>query len=400
MSDINARRAVAEKALADGNGILRLEPAYVARNFIPPDFRLGISEEEGTCGDRGWICERWLASETEAANPIPVKDEGLGFLALEGERMSLAEAVQLISDDILSASYAAKHGAGLHRLAKLFDYGDRLPYHLHQMQHDAQKVGENSKEEAYFFPEGVDVGKHPETFLGCHPEIVAEGRMEETFLPHLVAFNDDRILMHAPAFKQFPGDGFQVPAGMLHGPGTALTFELQENSDVYSMWQALVGGRTLPKETLYKDVPPDEVEKYGELACIRQVDWATTGDPDLYAHRHTPPLLIDENAAGREEWIFYNSDKFSGKRLLVYPGQTWTSQDAGVYSIFVWQGSGTVDGHAVAAGESGQDELLVSHARATEAIAVTNTGGEPLEIWKYFGKGVNLDVPMLAQVAR
>ena len=37
-------------------------------------------------------------------------------------------------------------------------------------------VGANSKEEAYYFPEDVDLGPHPETFFGVHPYIVQRGQ--------------------------------------------------------------------------------------------------------------------------------------------------------------------------------------------------------------------------------
>ena len=52
MSNDPTRIALAEKAVEQGNGILRLEPAYVARMFIPPAFRLGLSEDEATVGER------------------------------------------------------------------------------------------------------------------------------------------------------------------------------------------------------------------------------------------------------------------------------------------------------------------------------------------------------------
>jgi len=39
-------RAAVEKALAAGNGILRLEPAWVARDFLPTGRRLGLKESE------------------------------------------------------------------------------------------------------------------------------------------------------------------------------------------------------------------------------------------------------------------------------------------------------------------------------------------------------------------
>ena len=58
------RRVIVEDALSRGNGILRLEPAWVARDFLPPGRRLGLPEEEYEAGERGWITERWLGSTT------------------------------------------------------------------------------------------------------------------------------------------------------------------------------------------------------------------------------------------------------------------------------------------------------------------------------------------------
>ena len=44
-SEVDKKREIVEGALAKGNGILRLEPAWVARDFLPPGRRLGLKEE-------------------------------------------------------------------------------------------------------------------------------------------------------------------------------------------------------------------------------------------------------------------------------------------------------------------------------------------------------------------
>ena len=80
---------------------------------------------------------------------------------------------------------------------------------------------------------------------------------------------------------------------------------------------------------------------------------------------------------------------------MVKPGQRFTSQDNGVYNILVWRGQGRYDGHDIEAGNFGWDELLVSHAKATQPIVVENTGSENLMIFKFFGPDINLDVPMI-----
>lgn len=392
----NKLREVVEQALARGNGILRLRPAWVARDFLPPGRRLGLREEEYDVGERGFICERWLASVTHADNRIGPPDEGLSYLALDsGEQITLKEAVEVAGPSILGAEYARTH-KGLGRLAKIYDFGARIPYHIHQRKEDAALLGHNSKEEAYYFPEGLDVGPHPETFFGVHPYIV-EQKKTDLLLPYLVEWKDDLILRHSRAYLLVPGEGFHLPSGVLHAPGTAVTIELQEDSDVFAMLQALVAGKIISKDLLFKDVHPERRAQRGERAVLDQIDWAISGDPYFYENRHTPPVPVTETPqpGGEEHWIYYNTTKFSGKRLIVKPGQTFTSLDKGVYNILVWQGEGRVDGHPVKAGDFERDELLVSHARATTPMTIENTGHSDLMIIKFFGPDINLDVPMI-----
>lgn len=392
----HSKRELVEEALARGNGIFRLEPAWVARDSGPAGGRLGLREDQVAVGERGWISERWLASTTRADNRVGPDDEGLSYLALEGmERMTLREAVEVAGPSILGADYARSH-KGLGRLAKLFDYGDRIPFHLHQGKEAAALVGRNPKEEAYYFPEDVDLGTHPETFFGVHPSIV-ERKEYEILLPHLVEWKDDRILKHSRAYQQVPGEGFHVPAGVLHAPGTALTLELQEDSDVFAVLQAMVGGEILSKELLYKDVRPEDRERYGERVILSQVNWEVSGDPYFWENRRTWPQPVEgsQQEGGEEHWIFYNTTKFSGKKLVVGPGQEYRTVERGVYSLLVWRGEGRYDAHEIEAGHFGRDELLVSHPRATEPIVIENTGPGDLVIFTFFGPELQPDVPMI-----
>jgi hypothetical protein len=63
--------------LAEGGGVLRLGPAFVARDLVPPGRRLGLSEDAYELGERGYLCERWLGSTTKADNRIGPPGEGL-----------------------------------------------------------------------------------------------------------------------------------------------------------------------------------------------------------------------------------------------------------------------------------------------------------------------------------
>jgi len=39
-------------------GLLPMKPCWVARDFLPPGRRLGLSAAEYSAGERGFICER------------------------------------------------------------------------------------------------------------------------------------------------------------------------------------------------------------------------------------------------------------------------------------------------------------------------------------------------------
>ena len=390
------KQLIVEKALENGNGVLNLKPAWVARDFLPPGKRLGLKESEYNVGKRGFICERWLASVTLADNAVSPDDEGLSYLETHSnEEITLKTAVEEAGDLIMGREYSKTH-KGLGRLCKIYDFGARIPYHIHQMEKDARLVGRNSKDEAYYFPEDVDTGPHPETYFGVHPYIVDEKKYD-ILLPYLVEWKDDLILQHSRAYLNLPGEGFFLPSGILHAPGTALTIELQEDSDVFAMLQALNAGKIISKDLLFKDVRKEDREKIGEKVILDQLDWPANGDPYFYENHHLKNIFIEETkqAGGVEHWIYYNTKKFSGKRLVVKPGQSFTSKEKGVYSMLVWRGKGTYDGHKIEAGNFQCDELLISHDRAIQPLTVKNDGVTDLLIIKFFGPDINTNIPFI-----
>ena len=393
---VDATRDDVERALSDGDGILRLAPAWVARDFLPPGRRLGLAQEAYELGDRGAWCERWLASTTVADNRVGPDDEGLSYLALDGpDRITLKEAVETDPVAIMGQEYAATHD-GLGRLAKIFDYSTRLPLHLHQRQEHAALVGRRSKDEAYYFPPGVDMGPHPESFLGLHPS-VADERNHDLLLPFLERWDSDQILQHSVGYTQVADEGFHIQSGVLHAPGSALTIELQEDSDVFAMLQALNAGTIISKELLWKDVRAEDRETKAERFILELIDWEANGDPYFYEHHHLSPQLIESSwqDGGEESWIYYDTTKFSGKKLVVHPGSSYRSTDVGVHNVLIWSGSGTYGGLPVQGGDPELDEVLVTHDRAVRGVEVRNTGREDLLAIKFFGPDVNPDVPMI-----
>jgi hypothetical protein len=197
--DDNTIKKIVEKELEKNNGILYLKACWIARTFIPPGKRLGLKEEEYDMGKRGYVTERWIGSETEADNPLGPDNEGFSYINIEGENITLKDAVRVLGSEIMGEKYAVNHKS-LGRLTKIYDFETRIHYHLHLMQKDADLVGKVAKEEAYYFLEDVDMGKHPETFFGVHPYIVDQNLQYELLLPHLIDWNSNQILKHSRAW--------------------------------------------------------------------------------------------------------------------------------------------------------------------------------------------------------
>lgn len=396
MQNVAVRETVAD-FVKSNKGILPLRPAMVAKDFLLPGKRLSLPDEKMyDCGKRGKICERWLCSVTDHDSLYDVKDDGQSFLEMEGEPLTVRDAIEAYPE-IIGLEYHKKHKS-LDRLIKLFDYGDRLPFHIHQMQKDLNTQGKTSKDEAYHFLDAAP-GPHPETFIGVHPSLVRHNLQYEAFLPILKEWkgSDNEVLRFSQAYQDVPGEGFFLKSGILHAPGSVLTFELQESSDVAGIFQPLIDGKyPIDKHSLLKDVAKEEQEKWGpEMAALRQVDWEANIDPDFYDKYHLFPRKCLDTVQDDlyETWIFYGTRKFSGKRLILPPGRTFHTKEAGVHNLFIWKGRGMVGEKEIVAKKvdlvSCQDELLVCHDRAVAGYDIRNTGSEPMWIYKIFGPDIN-----------
>ena len=387
------RMRIADEIAVSG-GIFRLDPAWVARDWLPPGRRLGLPPDEYDVGERGHICERWLASTTRADNAVGPDDEGLSYVrAADGSRIPLVEIVATAPELLMGADYARGH-AGLGRLAKIYDFAVRIPQHIHPPLEHARRAGRNPKDEAYYFPPGIDMGPHPETFLGLHPSLGRE-RLWDDLVEIIEDWDDDRILRYSPAYLQVAEEGFFVPSGVLHAPGTALTLELQEDSDSMAIFQALNAGTIISKRLLMKDVSAEDRLLHGEAAPLHWIDWAENTDPFFHEHHRLTPTLFREEDGASEAWIFYGSSKFCGKRLIVQPGSTYRASEPGVFSLLVWQGRGEIGGVPVVGQSFDEDELLIVHDRAVTDLEYVNRGDQPLVVIKMFGPDLCPEAPIL-----
>lgn len=386
------------KILEEFNGILRLKPEFVPRKNFCSSKLLGLGEDKYDMGTRGEITERWISSTTLAGNQNAPVDEGLSYVFSEkypGIMITLKDIIKNETKLVLGPEYSKSY-SDIGVLAKILAYKDRIYFHFHQMQKDALLVKSSSKEEAYYFPESTDLGQKPETYFGFHP-FIFEQKKYDLILQELINWNSDRILGYSRAYRQQHDDGFHLPAGIPHSPGTALTIEIQEASDVFGNLQALYNNRILSKDTLFHSIRNEDRLKYKEKIIFAQLDWEKSSDPYFYENRHTPPLLIKGNDEKGffEHWIFYNTNKFSGKKLTVFPYKTFTSRECGAYSALVWKGKGRFDGLNIEAKNFNLDELFLTHQRAVRPHIIENDSNEILQIFKFFGPDINKDIPML-----
>ncbi len=392
------------ETIKKNGGVLRLTPTWVPRSFCIPGKRLKLHPDDyySFGAHRGGIDERWFSSTTHADNgPETLADEGLSYIYTDPDgpdaaapgRVLLLEAIEEIGDEILGADVMKAHG-GWTMYSKFFDNLEPLPHHLHHTDEKAALVGRRGKPEAYYFPKQLNNkrGYFPYTFFGLNP-----GVTKEQVRATLENWNkgDNKILELSSAQKLEPGTGWYVPMGVLHAPGSFLTYEPQRNSDVFAMFQSIVWDAYTPWDLLVKDVPEEYQNDLDFIMSL--IEWDINVDPEFYAHYYTPPKpvapLAEMRDAGYEEmWITYGTDFFTAKELTVLPGRSVTITDDGAYGAIVIQGHGSLGSVPINSpsmirfGQMTEDEVFVTADAARAGIVVTNnSASEELVMLKHFG---------------
>lgn len=385
-------------ALTAGDGIVRLAPCWVPRAFLMPGGRLKLDPRDLYIlgAGRGGIDERWFSSTTKAANgPLTAEDEGLSYIDFNGKRLLLKEAIETAGDKFLSADVMSREG-GWNILCKFFDNLGPIPHHLHQSDEFAKRVGQKGKPEAYYFPPQYNFkgNNFPYTFMGLEP-----GVTRNDIRKCLERWNegDNGILDLSRAYRLKPGTGWQINAGILHAPGSLVTYEPQVNSDVFAMYQSMVEGRAVPWDLLVKDVPEQHHRDLDYI--LDMLDWDANTDPEFMKHNLFHPTPVSDAAAMHDagysdNWVVYSTSYYSAKELTVAPGRSVTIKDAAAYGMILTQGRGSIGRHAVETpsmiryGQMTKDELFVTAAAAANGVKFTNESDcENLVLLRHFGPG-------------
>lgn len=385
-----------KQTFEQGGGIFCLMPVFVPRRFSRAGFRLRLHPDDyyalGT--KRGSIKERWFSSVIPAMNgPLAPADEGMSYvLPFDGNtagKFTLREAVDVLGRDLVGDELMTRYG-GWPMYSKFFDYEVPLFHHLHLGFDAAAAVRRLGKPEAYYFPPEMNnyAGTFPATYFGFDPDVSKEEVMERLMMYEK---GDNRITELSRAYRIQLGTGWYTPPGVIHAPGSYLTYEPQWNSDVNSVYENIASGEVYDYDFLVENCPEDKKRNLEYVMSL--LDWEKNVDPHYRKHYFRPPVACP-NSDGRyaEKWVAYANDYIAAKELTVQPGQRVVVSDGAAYGCIIIQGHGRFGAYDAEAsvmlrfGQPSNDEFFVSEAAAKQGVVIENRSRfQPMVILKHFG---------------
>ncbi|MBE6904359.1 MAG: hypothetical protein E7480_07105 [Ruminococcaceae bacterium] len=388
-----------KKYLEENGGILNLIPVFVPRRFGSAGHRLKLHPDDyfalGT--KRGSIKERWFSSVICAMNgEDAAADEGISYVNIDSNiehKISLKEFVDTLKADLIGAPLFDKYGTWP-MYSKFFDYEGPLFHHLHLDFEAAARVGKIGKPEAYYYPPQYNnySGKFPHTYFGFDPDVTKED-VKERLKDY--ENRDIRITELSRAYRIELGTGWYTPPGVIHAPGSYLTYEPQWNSDVNSVYENICDGEIYDYSFLTENCPEDKMRDLDYV--IDLLDWDKNVDPHYKKTYFRPPITIIQNESYTEKWIAYGNEYIAAKELTVAPGKTVVIKDNTSYGCILVQGFGTIGKYECACatmlrfGQLSQDEFFVSYDAATKGVEITNKSScEPLVLLKHFPNNENV----------
>ena len=360
-----------EELLLRFNGVLKLKPEYVHR-FYPDLGRMGQKRRKRS-GPRAWVPERWIGSSVSAVNAPEIPSGGLSMLADARKPIALRDAIKAAPQLMLGSELLAAHGPELRVLVKVLDPAQAIVFHLHATDEQIRRMPRRfkghrfGKDEAYYFLPAVPKGPMPYTHVGLYDGVTRKQLVEA------VRRGAPHALELSPCMYQQYETGFFVPAGVPHRPGTALTLEIQQPSDVNTFLETEAGGRRMsPQEVHAGFKSMEEAFQLIEMQESRRVG-------KLTEYRLVP--RVDRRSAGGEVATIYPEDvcrKFAGRRIRVTRWVTYRENSP--FVLWIWRGRGTLNGRRFASG----DEFFVAHEFARRGIELVNAGDEVLEAFTFF----------------
>jgi hypothetical protein len=223
------------------------------------------------------------------------------------------------------------------------------------------------KDEAYYFLDAPK-GPQPYTHVGFCDGVT------RTQLLHAIERGREYALELSPSMYQEIGQGFFLPAAVPHRPGTALTLEVQQPSDVSTLFENEIAGHKLSPAEMYPGFKSlEDALKLVDLELAYRVG-------RLEEFRLTAmPLDRKRHRGGEIDTIFPAEvcRKFAGRRIRAT--QRLIYSESLPFVLWLWHGRGTLNGRPIRAG----DEFFIAHDTAAHGIDLHNTGADVLEAFSF-----------------
>jgi hypothetical protein len=355
--------------LKRSEGVLKLKPSFVHR-FYPDLNRLGQRRLKRDA--RQFIPERWIASTIAAANHPSLPKGGLSMIDGLRQPLALRDAIRAAPEEMLGPELLAAHGGEFRVLVKLLDPGEPIYLHFHATDAQVKRMPRRfpgqrfGKDEAYYFLE-VPKGPMPYTHVGLY-----DGVRRRDLLAAVKRGPEYALELSPPLYQQYE-TGFFVPAGVPHRPGTALTLEIQQLSDVSTMLATHAGGKVLPPEQIHPGFKSmEQASALIDFKVSRAV--AMIDQNRLIPRAESSTVAADVVSTFPQEIC----RKFSGQRVRVRSRITYRRELP--FAMLIWRGRGRIQGRAIRAGE----EFFVAHRAARSGIEIESAGRAPLELFTFW----------------
>ncbi len=341
----------------------------------------------------GSIKERWLSSTIAVRNgPLAPPDEGMSYVDTSGNIED-----KVLFKDFVDAAWIGTYRPDVKR--HVWHLADPSPsftittrlcstiyIHAKNML-DGWAIGKSPK--LITSPPQLNnhLGSFPYTFFGFDPDV-----SKEEVKARLTLFRkgDNRITELSRAFRLELGTGWYTPPGVIHAPGSLLTYEPQWNADVKSVFQNVHNGEIFPYELLVDCVPEESREDLDYILGL--LDWEKNVDPHYRKTYFRRPVVASIDDAHVEKWVCYATGSIAAKELTVAPGAQVTVRDRAAYGCVLTQGHGKFGPYPAEAvsllrfGALSSDEFFVSEQAASDGVTVVNhSQHEPLVLLKHFG---------------
>jgi len=188
---------------------------------------------------------------------------------------------------------------------------------------------------------------------------------------------DTRITELSRAYRIKLGTGWYTPAGVIHAPGSVLTYEPQWNSDVNTIMENVTMDEVNGHNLLTDCCPEDKKDDVDYL--FSQIDWEQSTEVHYKEKYFREPKEIPSTQKGLvEKWVAYANEFVAAKEVVVAPGTKIILKDEACYCAVLTQGYGKLGEYDCEVAvmlrydQASGDEFFVSEKAAKDGVVIEN----------------------------